>query len=206
MITTEMYKQYLAHLLAGERTGCARIVDTLLDGNTDIRTVYLDLFQESLYEIGRLWETNRISVAREHLATAITEHLLSLIYPRLFLQPRNGRTAVITCVPRELHQVGGKMIADMLETRGWDTLFLGANTPVSHLIEFIDTVKPDLVGLSFSIASNRAALMESIAAIRSHFNHLDLIAGGQGFRGNGTELLREQSVTYIPSLVELDGI
>jgi hypothetical protein len=49
-----------------------------------VKSLYKDLFQKSLYRVGEVWEFNRISVAREHLATAITEGFLNLIYPMLF--------------------------------------------------------------------------------------------------------------------------
>ena len=94
---------------------------------------YNNLFQKSLYRVGELWESNRISVAKEHLATAITEGLLNLVYPKLFEpeQYRKGRTILISCTANEFHQIGGKMVADVCELNGWDSHFLGANTPVN---------------------------------------------------------------------------
>ena len=69
----------------------------------------------------------------EHLATAISESLLNLTYPRLFAQPRNGKSAVVTCVSNEYHQIGGKMVADIFELNGWRGHFLGANMPEADL-------------------------------------------------------------------------
>jgi len=83
-ITETIYEEYLDHLLGGNKTSCHQIVNQLLDMGTDIRSIYEDLFWRSLYQVGELWEQNRISVAHEHLATAITESLLLLVYPSLF--------------------------------------------------------------------------------------------------------------------------
>lgn len=208
MISETIYKEYFDLLLGGRRTDCARIVQNLLDQGVDIKVLYSDLFQKSLYRVGELWESNRISVAREHLATAITEGLLSLIYPSLFASRRyeQGRKAVISCASNEFHQLGGKMVADICELNGWDTHFLGANTPVDHLLEYVQEAKPDLVGLSLSVYFNMPSLKSGIEAIRSHYANLDIFVGGQAFHWGGVELIRQYSgVEYIPTLADLEN-
>ncbi len=72
MIEESVYKHYFKALVSGDRSRCAETVSQLIEKNTTAQIIYTDLFQKSLYEIGELWEQNRISVAVEHLATAIT--------------------------------------------------------------------------------------------------------------------------------------
>jgi methanogenic corrinoid protein MtbC1 len=211
MITKALYQEYLTLLLDGNRRECARIVQQLLDRNIEIKTLYTDLFQKSLYEVGRLWEFNKISVAKEHLVTAITEGLLNLVYPRLFdsaaPDSSNVRKVVISCAANEFHQIGGKMVADMFELNGWDSQFLGANTPVDHMLAHIQDEKPDLVGLSVSVYFNMPALKAGLAAIRGNFHHLDILVGGQAFNWGGTEIPRQYSgTTYVPSLDRLTSL
>jgi methanogenic corrinoid protein MtbC1 len=211
MITEALYQEYLNLLLEGNRRECARIVQQLLDREIEIKALYADLFQKSLYEVGRLWEFNRISVAKEHLVTAITEGLLNLVYPRLFdsaaPDSSNVRKVVISCAANEFHQIGGKMVADMFELNGWDSQFLGANTPVDHMLAHIQDEKPDLVGLSVSVYFNMPALKAGLAAIRGNFHHLDILVGGQAFNWGGTEIPRQYSgTTYVPSLDRLTSL
>lgn len=208
MITDELYQEYLNLLLEGKRADCSRIVQQLMDKEIEIKVLYTNLFQKSLYAVGELWEFNKITVAKEHLATAITEGLLTLTYPRLFeaehLQP--VKKAIISCAANEYHQVGGKMVADMLEIHGWDAHFLGANTPLDHILEHIEEIRPDLVGLSLTVYFNMAALKKGVEAIRSNFNNLDIFIGGQAFRSGGVEMIKRYSGTeYIPSLDELEN-
>lgn len=208
MITESLYQQYLILLLDGKRRECANIIQQLLDQNIEIKTLYTDLFQKSLYEVGRLWEFNKISVAKEHLVTAITEGLLNLVYPRLFDSATpdsssNGKV-VISCAANEFHQIGGKMVADIFELNGWDSQFIGANTPVDDILAHIQDEKPDLVGLSVSVYFNMPALKAELAAIRGDFHHLDILVGGQAFNWGGTEIISQYSgTTYIPSLDRL---
>ena len=125
MIEERLYQDYLKALLAGKRKQCRDMVQGLLDANIELKTLFTNLFQRSMYEVGELWENNRITVANEHLATSITESLLNLTYPVLFAADRSGKKAVISCSANEFHQVGGKMVADIFELNGWDGHFLG---------------------------------------------------------------------------------
>ncbi len=206
LIKRSLYQDYLEALLQGNRHRCSQLVNKLLDQGVSLKIFYEDLFKKSLYHVGVLWENNRISVAREHLASSLTESLMTQVYPLLFDDiPNPTGMVVISCTANELHQIGGKMVADMLELNGWDTHFLGANTPVDHLIAHMDEIKPDLLGLSLSIYSRLPELIKTIEAVKHHYPQLDILAGGQAFLWGGKEILdRYPSTTYIPSLSALE--
>ena len=205
MINESLYSNYLNALLAGKRSECHNIVKELLDGDIDIKELYNQLFQRSMYQVGELWENNRITVANEHLATSITESLLNLSYPSVFATERIGKKAVISCSANEFHQVGGKMVADILELNGWDGHFLGANTPPDAMVQFIQDEKPDFVGLSLSIFSNIDNLKCAIEAVRGDFPNINLFIGGQAFRWGGIDTIKRYSGTeYIPTLDDLE--
>jgi methanogenic corrinoid protein MtbC1 len=207
VITKAIYDRYLSQLLAGNRIECRSIVNELLAANIDIRDLYLHLFQQSLYRVGELWESDRISVATEHVATAITESLLNMLYPELFAGERVGNRAIISCGVNEFHQVGGKIVADILELNGWDSFFLGANTPAQDLIRYIDERQPDLLGMSLSIYFNMPALVETIAEVQKSFPRLDMIVGGQAFLWGGAEVVKNYpNVTLVQSIAELEQL
>ncbi len=206
MIDERFYQNYLGALLAGKRSACGDMVRELLDADIPLKDLYGDLFQRSMYEVGELWEANRISVANEHLATSITESLMNLAYPKLFATERTGQSAVISCGANEYHQIGGKMVADILELNGWDGHFLGANTPSEDLAAFVQEVKPDFAGFSLSILSNLDHLKRGVEMLRADFPNLDLMVGGQAFRWGGIDAIKRYPGTeYIPSLNELEA-
>jgi len=204
MITEAYYHQYFNALLSGDRITCAEKVERLLDKNIPIYTLYTDLFQRSMYEVGSLWEENKISVAVEHLTTSITESLLALVYPKLFSAAHKNRSIVVSCSANEYHQIGAKMVADVFELNGWHGYFLGANTPINDLITYIDHKKPDIVGLSLSIYFNLPLLSKIIDNININFPHQDILVGGQAFRWGGKEELNEKkNVLYLESLEKI---
>jgi methanogenic corrinoid protein MtbC1 len=204
-ITDSVYDRYLGALLSGDSTACTRQVQQVLDADVAIATLYTDLFQRSLYRVGELWETNRISVAVEHLATAITERLLAGVYPRVLSMRQPARhKAVVSCGVNEYHQVGARMVADVMELNGWDAWFLGASTPVKDLLSLIDEKKPDLVGLSLSMYFNLGPLKDLIQTLKAHYRQLDILIGGQAFRWGGSDIAGQfANVTYVPSLETL---
>ena len=207
MITEAVYERYFSHLLAGERAECKKLVEEFLAAELDIRELYLNLFQRSLYQVGELWESNRISVATEHLATSITETLLVLAYPALFSADHIGKKAVISCGVNEFHQVGGRIVADIFELNGWDSYFLGANTPAQDLVQYIDEKQPNLLGMSLSIYFNMPSLVETIVEVRASFPRLDIVVGGQAFRWGGAEAVKDlRNVIYVPSITELENL
>ncbi len=195
------YDRYLGFLLAGDQNNCSGIVSQLLHDGIPIRQLYIELLQRSLYEVGVLWEQNRISVAREHLATAITESLLNLIYPRIFADEHCGRTAVVACIANEQHLLGARMVADIMELNGWNSHFLGANTPVTELLALVTKTQPDLLALSLSLHSNLPSLLAAVTLVRRSFPDLPIIVGGQAFRWGGHELL-----AGFPGVTRLDSI
>lgn len=206
MIQTNLYENYLSSLLRGDKVACLNIVTTLLDNKIAIRELYTDLFQKSLYSVGELWEKNEISVAREHLATAITESMLSVVYPHLFTGIQSDKKVIISCTANEHHQLGGKMVADIFELHGWDAHFLGANTPVNELLKFIDETQPDLIGLSLAVYFNIGALKATLEAVHTHFKNLDILVGGHAFIWGGTGILKGYPGTsYLESLAQLEA-
>lgn len=207
MITEELYHGYLASLLAGEHRRCHTVVTGLLGQGVEIKDLYIDLFQRSLYEVGEMWEHRKISVAVEHMASAITESLLTLVYPAIFSAEHSGKSVVISCVANECHQIGSKMVADFFELHGWHGYFLGANTPKADLLQMIDEKQPQLVGLSLSLTSNLRTLVRTIRDITDRRPDSQIIVGGQAFRHGGVDALCQfTNARHISSLGDLKAI
>src|SRR4051794_25333294 len=60
---------YLADLLQARRADAFAKIHAVLACGTSIQDLYMRILQPVQYEIGRLWQLNRISVAQEHYAT-----------------------------------------------------------------------------------------------------------------------------------------
>ncbi len=205
LIDQGRYEQYFTNLIQGKRIPCYNIVNQLISNQFDIKTLYQNLLQRSLYSVGELWEYNKITVAAEHMATLITESLMNQMSPHLPIGESVNKRVVISSVEDEPHQIGGKMVADIFEIHGWDTIYLGANTPVMELIEFVKEVEPNLVGLSMSVYFHIDTLKKTLSLINSNFNNLHVIVGGQAFKRCADSVIKNfNNTTYIPDLEALE--
>jgi methanogenic corrinoid protein MtbC1 len=143
----------------------------------------MDVLQEVLYELGRLWETNRITVADEHMGTAITQYVMSNLYPHLEIAENRRGKAVMTGVQGELHQVGANMVADVWAGDGWDVMFLGTNVPPAGIIQSIRQHGADLFGISSTMLFNIPKVIELVEAVRKEFGEsVHVILGGGAFK------------------------
>lgn len=171
--------------MAGERRSALTFINELVSLGTPLKTIYLDIFQRTQWELGYLWETNQISVAEEHYCTAATQMIMAQLYPHLLTGERKGHVAVIASVGGELHEIGARMVSDFLEMDGWDTYYVGANTPADSLIEMINDKKPDVVGLSVTMSFNIPELKALIERIYQEVdierNALKVVVGGRPF-------------------------
>lgn len=161
-------KRYLAAQLAGDRREAVRVVvDDGLRRGIAVPDLHLGVIEAAQREVGRLWQENRISVADEHLATSISQLVLSVLYEHLPRQASIGRQAVVACVEGELHDMGGRIGADFLEMAGFDVRFLGANVPTDALVRAVTERDVDLVGLSATMSYHVPALERAIEAVRA---------------------------------------
>lgn len=202
-IEDSVYRPYMAALLAGKRDLCADVVQSLMARGTGIQDVYVGLLQRSMYEVGERWENEQMTVASEHLATAISEHMLRLILSLASTERKKNKSIVIACVADELHQLGARLVADFCHIRGWDSHFHGVNTSIPELLQIIETRRPTLLGFSLSLPANLASLIRTIDAVNSPYPELPIVVGGQAFRWIGMEAMQAYpNTTCIASLDE----
>ena len=182
---------YLEAILHGQRQAAVGIAIETVRKGYGVPDVYADVLQDSMYEVGRLWETNRITVAQEHMATAITQYVIAHLYPLIEpAQTQRGRM-VITGVEGEQHQVGPNMVADVLESDGWDVRFLGTNTPASGVLQAVEEHDADVLGISATMLFNLPNVRRLIAeALALPGRNLRVILGGGAFRAT-PELYKE---------------
>lgn len=182
----DLAQQYLDSLLRGERHLASKMVLDAVEKGAAVRDIYLNVFQRSQYEIGRLWHLNKVSVAQEHYCSAATQLIMSQLYPHIFATEKNGRRFVAACVGGELHEIGIRMVADFFEMDGWDTYYMGANTPTSTIIEALDAHEPEVLGISASMPFHRRTLKELIATVRDNdkAGRLKILVGGYALRSS----------------------
>ncbi|WP_106767333.1 cobalamin B12-binding domain-containing protein [Paenibacillus faecalis] len=174
---------YLSALLDGDRRRASTLIHALLNQGTDIKSLYQYIFQVTQYEIGRLWHKGSISVAQEHYCTAVTQSIISGLYPHWIGKGNKGLRMVAACVGSELHEIGLRMVADTFEMEGWDTYYLGANVPDDSLIQAINDHKAHIIAISVTMTFHIHLAKELITKIKAErvVSGVKIMVGGLPF-------------------------
>ncbi len=179
-----MARQFLAALLQADRRAASQMILNAVQQGESIKEIYLCVFQRTQRELGRLWQTNQISVAQEHFCTAATQMIMSQLYPFIFSanDKRKDRRLVATCIGGELHEIGARMVADFFEMEGWDTYFLGANTPPESILRAVKDYRANVLAISATMIFHVSLVTEMIRVLRADSSiRIPVLVGGYPF-------------------------
>lgn len=181
--STEMQEVLLSLLLQGDSRGSLQLVNQSVQTIADLKHLYLDVVCPVMYRIGLLWERNDISVAEEHVATAIVGRITAALYPRFANVDVFRGKVVVTAGPNEFHELGTRMLADFLEMEGWDVTYAGANTPKEELLVLLKQHNPFMVALSVATVFNLANARQAIDTIKAdpETRDIKILVGGFAF-------------------------
>ena len=180
----KLAEKYLAALVSANREQAIQLILDSYKNGVTIKDIYLQVLQPVQYEIGVLWQLNKISVAHEHYASSVTQLVMAQLYSFICLNTniKSKGMIVAVCASGELHEIGIRMVADFFEMEGWKTHLLGANMPVNDLVETLLAQKPDLLAISASMSSNVLKTTRLIKAVRSSpAQDIKIIVGGYLF-------------------------
>ncbi len=176
-------QRYLNALLAPDARAALDAAAAYIHGPDQIATWWECVIRQAMYEVGQLWAQGEISVGQEHLATAITQRVMAYYYPQILGAPRDKGRVVVTSSPGELHEVGARILSDILEMNGWDIYYTGANTPTDTIIDLLTQTKAQVICISTTLVSSLPAVSNLIATIRSAQIHPQphILVGGQAY-------------------------
>lgn len=151
--------------------------------------LYEDILRKALNEFN--CEGNeRECIWKEHTQTAIVRTIIEITYPYILdlikNVEKNGKKVLVVCPPEEYHEIGAKMAHDYFVLNGFESTFIGANTPVNVIIDAAIYNKPDFVALSVTNPYNLVNAKKIIEEIKNTNKDIKILAGGQAFSKKGS--------------------
>ena len=123
-----------------------------------------------------------ISVAQEHLATAVFKRVLGWLLGVYQVKGPAPRLVVAT-PPGEMHEMGALIVAVTAAAEGWYVTYLGPDLPVADLIDAARQSDARAVAISAVHVSDRTALGQSIRMTRGRLPRgIPLLLGGAAAR------------------------
>lgn len=178
---SKLQKDLYQILIKGDFRLTVNLTDNVVSDKEDLKNIYYGVLRPVMYEIGLSWEKGLITTAQEHLATSIVIRLMTTLYMKFFeLVDYTKGKFIMSAAQNEFHEVGARMISDLLELDGWDVEYYGANTPVDSLYDRLISEKPDILGISVAMPFNLPNAIEFIKKIREDdsLKDMKIMVGG----------------------------
>jgi len=166
----------------------------LTDGNIEecikIYKEYVKIFSTSdffdkilrpvMSKIGSDWETGKLAIATEHVASNVAQTLVKIIMEQV--SGSGNKKKILLCVPvGEEHHIGCDVLETYLTIKGFKVFNMGTSIPTDAIIEFIDMKKPDTVLISITINDNIAAGQRLAKKIREQ-SKIPILIGGHALQ------------------------
>ncbi|GEM04872.1 hypothetical protein HMI01_18600 [Halolactibacillus miurensis] len=208
MPTIQAVKEnYTDALLNGHTREAYDVIKAALNNQYSLIDVYT-VIADAMYSIGDLWETNDISIAQEHAATAITQFVLTQISAESIKTfTLEGKKAVVFSIESNTHYLGIQMIKNLFNVYQIQTFDFGPNVPNSDIIERIETLGVDVVAYSVTMSEH----IDKAVELSETLKRLDpltrpvIIVGGYAFHRDETLLRHVFYDYYFKTIKDLSG-
>lgn len=188
---SDYQKQFSLFLEAEARKGAVEYaLELLKNGDLGVVDLYIDVLTPSLNAMHCELANKKICIWKEHIQTAIVRTVVECCYPFILKEldstkPSNKGLVVVLCPPEEYHDLGARMAADFFTLCGYQTTFVGSNTPYNDFYNAVETIKPKFIVVSVSNKYNLVVTKKIITDLKNKIGKdLKIIVGGQAFLEN----------------------
>ncbi|MCG6892766.1 MAG: MerR family transcriptional regulator [Desulfobacteraceae bacterium] len=145
------------------------------------RRRFLEDFLSPLFaNIGKAWSAGALSIACEHMASAVARSFLGDLLQQETTVESGARILVATPAGHR-HEIGALVSALCASEAGWFPVYLGPDLPAREIVAAARRVSGRAVALSIGHDSRRAALCGELRKLHKGLNgSAVLLAGGPG--------------------------
>jgi len=172
-------------LLASDERAVEAVFASAASRGADLALLARDLVSPALDEVGLMWHRGEVSVAEEHLATAVVYRAFTRCASHVPPPPLGAPRLLLSCLAGEFHELGARLVGEVARAAGWQAETLGANTPREAVLGYIAQRRPDAVGLSCALTGHLAECGKTVAEIRRLAPGVKVLVGGSVFRRDG---------------------
>jgi len=165
-IDNALSRSYFEPLIAGDRAGCRKVIDSALAKGISAYELVNKLVWPTMELLQSLYHDDRISVTALNLATRLNRTTADQLTARLDRKDPTGKKALIFCGNAEPEELGGQITADLFEADGWTVRFAGGGVPEDEVLGLIGEDRPDLLIMFGTLASGVPAVRKLIDYLR----------------------------------------
>jgi methanogenic corrinoid protein MtbC1 len=167
------------------------VLSKLNNKEIDIPTLYSEILEPALNRFYCDIDDKKKCIWKEHIRSSIIRTIIEICYPYI-IKERNlkglkplGVRVLIGCPAEEHCDTGARMIADIFTLNGFESFFVGADTPREEIKDAVEILKPKFVFLNITNYYTLVEVAQIISLIREKTKFEGkIIVGGTAFLNN----------------------
>ena len=175
IITATLKKKVFEALKDGE---IEKIVDVAgkYKQQASLAEFYDDILRPVLYDVGHLWQENKLDIGMEHVCSNTANKTIHKITDSI--KPNDKMENIIICTPDgELHNIACNIIESLLIERGFQVNNVSPSIPTDSMISYINETKPLMILISVTLKDSIGSAVRLIKKISSAFS-IPILVGG----------------------------
>lgn len=165
---SDILQQIKDAVITRKRAEIQGLVGTAVGEGIDPNAIIDNGLIAAMDVVGKQFSDSEIFVP-EMLVSALTMKMgLEVVKPLLLKGggTRSRGTVMMATVKGDMHDIGKNIVIMMLEGAGFQVVDLGVDLTVEKLVEHIEAIKPDLVGLSALLTTTMPEMRRSILVLQ----------------------------------------
>ncbi len=118
--------------------------------------------------VGQKFSANEIFVPEMLVAAVTMNKGLDILKPMLQQSGSKSKGTIVMCtVKGDLHDIGKNLVIMMLEGAGFEVIDMGVDMSVDNLIEKVQEIKPDILGLSALLTTTLPEMAKVVESLKA---------------------------------------
>lgn len=145
----ELFHTLEWNIIDGEHADTVGFIDQALEGDVSARTLIAGPMATGIAEVGRRFKMDEYFLPEVMMSAKCMHEALARLKPLILAEKSEEvGTVVIGTVQGDLHDIGKKIVAMMMEAAGFTVHDLGVTVPPEKFVEAVREHKPQIVGFS----------------------------------------------------------
>jgi 5-methyltetrahydrofolate--homocysteine methyltransferase len=156
-------------VVSGKHLEIGDLVKMALEQNIELNDIINDALIAGMDVVGQKFSRSEIFVPEMLVSAVSMKKGLDILKPRLGSGKTESKgTILMGTVKGDLHDIGKNLVIMILEGAGFTVIDLGVDLSVEKVVQKVQEVKPDILGLSALLTTTMPEMRNVIAALEQN--------------------------------------
>ncbi len=162
----DLFHQIEWNVIEGEHADTVGLINPALENDVSARTLIAGPMATGIAEVGRRFKFDEYFLPEVMMSAKSMHQALGILKPLIIAEKTEELgTVVVGTVQGDLHDIGKRIVAMMMEAAGFTVHDLGVTVPPEEFISAIKEHKPQIVGFSALLTTTMNMQWETLKRI-----------------------------------------